>query len=130
MTIITAISSKAKGKNSTAGVREPSEFDGLWINAGLNVGTEEEHKFARLPRGIAVSDLVTRKVYESMDPDFVAEVTTVNQMIAQIQAKALTLAEGESVPLNLELRLYRRLEEAEVTVDKATDENLYKILFG
>lgn len=127
MSVVTAIS---KRSSTVAATREKDEFDGLWINPGLHFGDEKDAKWVRLPRGIAVSDLKPRKIYESMDPEFAAEAAMMNQVIAQIQQKALTLAEGESMPINLELRLYRRQEEADVTTDKATEADLSKALFG
>ncbi len=128
MTVVTSISRAA-----ARSTREASEFDGLYINAGICVageGKDAEDKFVRLPRGIAVADLKPKKVYDSMDANWAAETAIVNQVIAQIQAKAAGLAEGESLPINLELRLYRRQEEATVAPNPAVDVDLAKSLFG
>lgn len=130
MSVITSLSTRRA--SGTAGTREASEFDGLWINAGVNMptGDGDETKFVRLPRGIAVSDLKQRKVYETMDPDFAAEVAIMNTVIAEIQAAALDLAEGESKEISMDLRLYRRQEEAEVIANKDDTASVREALFG
>lgn len=127
MSVITANSTKTRTANNT---REASEFDGLWINAGVLVGEGDDVKFVRLPRGIAVSDLKTKAVYASMDPDYASEVTMMNELIGLIQKKAASLAEGEDAPINLELRLYRKQEEADVVATKEVTSNLSAALFG
>ena len=50
-----------------------------------------------------------------MDPEFAASANLMNQLIAEIQKKALTLGEGENVNINLEVQLYRRQEESKQT---------------
>jgi len=125
-----AISTTAARRNNES---ENDEFAGFWINAGVYMGTDE--KFVRLPRGIAVSDLKVRKIYETMDPEFAAQVETMNEVILAIQEACLTanngkpLAEGESIPVELSLRLYRRQEEAEVQRDAETASSVRKALF-
>lgn len=111
---------------------EVSEFDGIWLNIGVQMGGEgeDEPTFVRLPRGVAVSDLQVRKVYATMDPDFAAQVTLMNQIIELVQAKGLTLEEGESVPIALEVQLYRRQEEENVAPSKADNKALEASLFG
>ncbi len=106
------------------------EFEGIWLNFGVEMIGEddEESTFVRLPRGVAVSDLKTRKVYDSMDPAFAAQVNLMNQIIELVQAKGLELGEGESVPINLSAQLYRRQEEAEAaptTDNKALADSLF-----
>lgn len=114
-----------------------SEFDGFWINNGIYMGDDHDSKFVRLPRGIAVSDLKLRKVYETMDPEFAAQVEMMNEMILAIQEACLTageggkpLAEGQSIPIQLSCVLYRRQEEAEVVRDKEVSTNIRKALFA
>lgn len=135
-----SIVSKASKAISTTAARkgndsENDEFAGFWINAGVYMGTDENAKFVRLPRGIAVSDLKIRKIYETMDPEFAAQVETMNEVILAIQEACLTanngkpLAEGESIPVELSLRLYRRQEEAEVQRDAETASSVRKALF-
>ena len=128
---MSVINSASATRTSTASAtRTPSEFDGYWLNLGVNMGTEEESSFVRLPRGIAVSDLKTRPVYENMDPVFAAQVTMMNNMIAAIQNKCRTLDEGASLSVNMDAILYRKQEavaEVASTNDTAAIENA---LFG
>ena len=126
MSIITSINGRQR-KNE-----EVDEYEGLWINPGVYQAGEEgeEPVFVRLPRGIAISDLKPRKVYENMNPEFAAQVTLMNQMISAIQQKALQLEEGESVSINLECQLYRRQEEAKVAPEPEDSANLAAALFG
>lgn len=130
MAVITSISKNRTATASKAAEREASEFDGLWINVGVTYGEGDDATFVRLPRGVAISDLKPRKVYENMDPDFAAQVNLMNQMISIIQQKSLKLAEGESVPINLTVQLYRRQEEADVVPDTASTADLEAALFG
>ena len=132
---IVSKASKAVAKPNAAS--EASEFDGFWINAGVYMGEEGENKFVRLPRGIAVSDLKIRKVYETMDPEFAAQVNMMNEMITAIQEACLTageggkpLAEGQSIPINLNCVIYRRQEEAEVVQDTEVKTSVRKALFA
>jgi len=109
------------------------EFQGLWLNVGImQVGEEEGDtpNFVRLPRGVAVSDLKPRKLYANMDPDFAASANLMNQLITEIQKKALTLGEGESIPVNLSVQLYRRQEEAVQADTPAANQDLAEALFA
>lgn len=113
--------------------REVSEFDGLWINVGVNTKDEEtgEENFVRLPRGIAVADLQTRKVYENMNEDFAADLNLTNSIIEMIREAGLQLEEGESKNINLSVQLYKRQEAVETApVSKAANESLKAQLFG
>jgi hypothetical protein len=126
--------SQTRGRvNSRSDEREASEFEGLWINVGVITGDENDEdsqSFNRLPRGIAVEDLVTRKVYDNMDPDFASSVRLMNQIIEMIRRKGLELDEGESIPLNLSVQLYRRQEEAQDNGTDDVDPDLEAKLFG
>jgi hypothetical protein len=133
------VSKASKAIAKPAATAEVSEFDGFWVNAGVYMGEEEatDNKFVRLPRGIAVSDLKVRKVYETMDPEFAAQVNMMNEMITAIQEACLTagdggkaLAEGQSIPIQLSCVLYRRQEEAEVVQDTEVKANVRKALFA
>ncbi len=131
------VSKASKAVAKPAAAFEASEFDGFWINAGVYMGDEEDSKFVRLPRGIAVSDLKIRKVYETMDPEFAAQVNTMNEVILAIQEACLTageagkpLAEGQSIPIQLSCVLYRRQEEAEVVQDTEIKTSVRKALFA
>ena len=128
MTVVTSISKNARAKNAAA---EADEFEGLWMNPGIFVGDEENSKFVRFNRGIAISDLKTRKLYESMDPDFAAEQQLLNDRVEAIRKRALQLEEGEHVVINIPMVLYRRQEEADVApTPKATKADIDKELFG
>ena len=135
------VSKASKAVAKPAAATEASEFDGFWINAGVFM-TEEgqpenDNKFVRLPRGIAVSDLKIRKIYDTMDPDFAAQVSMMNEMILAIQEACLTagengkpLTEGQSIPIQLSCMLYRRQEEAAVVPDTEVKTNVRKALFA
>lgn len=133
---IVSKASKSVVSTARSTTAEVSEYDGFWINAGAFMGTEADAKHVRLPRGIAVSDLKARKIYETMDPDFAAQVEMMNEMILAIQEACLNgndgkpLAEGQSIPINLSCVLYRRQEEAEVVRDKEVSVNVRKALFA
>lgn len=127
---MSVINSASTARTSTAAARTPSEFDGYWLNLGVNMGTEESSSFVRLPRGIAVSDLKTRPVYENMDPTFAAQVTMMNNMIAAIQNKCRTLDEGASLTVNMDAILYRK-QEAVLEVASPIDSSAIEAaLFG
>lgn len=136
-----SIVSKASKTISTTAARkgnesENDEFAGFWINVGVFMGEGEDAKFVRLPRGIAVSDLKPRKVYESMDPEFAAQVELMNEMILAIQEACLMtndgkpLNEGQAIPINVSAMLYRRQEEAEIVRDAEVSTNIRKALFA
>ena len=136
MSIVSQASKAINAKRQAATTTEISEFDGYWINVGVFMGEGEDAKFVRLPRGIAVSDLKQRKVYESMDPEFAAQVELMNEMILAIQEACLTtndgkpLNEGQAIPINVSAMLYRRQEEAEVVRDAEVSTNIRKALFA
>lgn len=130
-TIATNRSSNTNNSNTT---RDEDEFAGLWINVGVetqaeDAGPNEETKFNRLPRGIAVSDLKEHKVYASTNPEWAAEANLVNQIITMVRSKGLELAEGEAVPINLSVQLYRRQEQVEQATTHV-DSDLESKLFG
>jgi len=128
MSVITSISKNSRRNTST---QEADEFEGLWLNPGIFVGDEENPKFVRLNRGVAVSDLKTRKLYESMDPDFAAEQQLLNERVEAIRERAMELAEGEYVVINMPMVLYRRQEEADVApTPKADKKAIRDELFG
>ena len=106
-------------------IREPSEFDGLWLNPGVNIqGEDGTAKFVRLSRGIAVSDLKIKKLYDSMSPEFAAQIKLENEMTQQIWNHCRKLEEGEAVDVpQLSIQLYRRNEEVDAsTIEDATTE--------
>jgi len=98
---------------------DEDEFAGLWINVGVVTAPEGEEgaeKFNRLPRGIAVSDLEQHRIYANAherNPEWAEEAQIVNALIQKIREKSATLGEGESMPLNFSVQLYRRQEQVE-----------------
>lgn len=129
MTVISVNSNR--GRKSV--IDTDDEFQGLWINVGVNMAAAEEGDspiFVRLPRGVAVSDLKPRKIYDNMDPEFAGQAKLMNQLIAEIQKKALTLKEGESISINLEVQLYRRQEESAKSDAPMANADLATALFA
>lgn len=129
---MTVISVNARSNRAPV-ITENDEFEGLWINVGVlqaGAGEDDEPTFVRLPRGVAVSDLRPRKIFDNMDPTFAGQANLMNQLIVEIQKKASTLEEGESVPINLEVQLYRRQEESAKTETPIANADLAAALFG
>jgi len=124
MTIVQTRSTKAPAAATT------SPWDGLYRNPGLTMGEGEDGKFVRIPRGVALADLKPRKIYDNMDADFAAEVEIMNEVIAALHAAGLPLKEGESVAVNLECRIYRRMEGVEAPVSNEVKSSVQKALFG
>lgn len=120
---------KTKRPTKSNAAADEDEFAGLWINVGVETEGEDGNKFNRLPRGIAVSDLKDHKVYASTNPEWAGEATLVNQVMAHIRNKGLTLEEGEAVTLNLSVQLYRRQETVEAA-PTVVDSDLESQLFG
>ncbi|ANJ20665.1 hypothetical protein RDp07_gp05 [Roseobacter phage RD-1410Ws-07] len=127
-----AFTIKTNKTNKTNAASDEDEFAGLWINFGpeIEVGDEGETKLARLPRGVAVSDLKDHKIYASTNPEWAEEAKTVNAVMAMIRKKGLSLEEGESVNLNLTVQLYRRQEQVEQVVSDVNEADLEAQLFG
>lgn len=103
------ISSSARSSSA----REVSEFDGIYLNIGVNVKDAEtgEENFVRLKYGVAVSSLVPKKIYARQleeNPEYAAQLQIENQIIAEIQAASRNLEEGEGkdAPV-LSVQLYR-----------------------
>lgn len=125
------LTTQRKSQTSTAAKADEDEYAGLWINVGIattpeDATDENDVKFNRLPRGIAVSDLVPHRVYANSaqrNPEWAEEAVLVNALIEKIREAGATLAEGEAMPLNFSVQLYRRQEQvesvapAEVNVD-------------
>lgn len=111
-------------------IRQADEFDGFWLNVGT---MRPDGTFARLNRGIAVSDLQIRQIYETTDPQRKDELTITNAIVKAIQAKAngKKLGEGEFIVLrNLSIVLYRRMEGTEGESTAALDADVEAMLFG
>lgn len=98
---------------------DEDEFTGLWINVGIVTAPEGEEggeRFNRLPRGIAVSDLAEHRIYANSyerNPEWAEEAQIVNALIQKIREKSAELKEGESMPLDFSVQLYRRQEQVE-----------------
>lgn len=127
-----AFKMKTTANNTRNNNRDNDEFAGLWLNLGVDTQTEgeTETKFARLPRNIAVGDLEKRKVYANTNPDWAEEVTLINSIIEMIQEEASKLEEGESIPINLSVRLYRQQSEVETHQPKTDTADLRSQLFS
>lgn len=121
----------ASNRGQTEGtIRQADEFDGFWLNVGT---MRPDGTFARLNRGIAVSDLQIRQIYETTDPQRKDELTITNAIVKAIQAKAngKKLGEGEFIVLkNLSIVLYRRMEGTEGESTAALDADVEAMLFG
>jgi len=140
----TIASNRAKSPvTKRAAAADEDQFAGIWINVG--VVTEEQvsdengkpttvEKFNRLPRGIAVSDLVDHRLYANSaerNPEWAEEATLVNQIMDIVREQGLTLAEGESAPINLSVQLYRRQEQvAAAPIPTADSADLKAKLFA
>ena len=128
---------RAVGSNSRTGRNQPAEtiqqddeFQGFWLNIGVQ---RPDGKFYRLNRGVAVSDLTIRPVYENTDPDRKAELLLMNKIVRAIQGRANheTMAEGEHIVLpNLQVMLYRKMEGADGVDDTEGDDEIENWLFG
>lgn len=123
----------SRASNNSAAA-EVSEFNGIYLNVGVQMGEGKEATFVRLPRGIFVDDLKTKPIYDRQvaeNPDYAAEVQLANNLVTLIKEKALTLEEGEFVPLNFEVQMYRRTEASEdVAPTKADLSELGNAIFG
>lgn len=126
-------SKKSKTTKSSAS-DENSEFAGIYINVGLITSSEgedgeTEEKFNRLPRGIAVADLVDHPIYASTNPQWAEEAALVNTLMAKIREHASQLEEGEAMPLNFSVQMYKRQEQVE-QVASTVDDSQLDSLFG
>lgn len=133
-TMTLAASNRGRGGrgqyNNNVPDREDDEFAGIYINIGLINETEDGPVFNRLPRGIAVSDLQMQQVYEATPPELRDDRNQINALIEMIQEHALQLEEGESLPLNFAVQMYRRNEaNGEVEINNEERETLQS-LFG
>jgi hypothetical protein len=133
------LATKRTNQTSSATKPDEDEFAGLWINVGIATAVEgseddenAEVKFNRLPRGIAVSDLTPHRIYANThkrNPEWAEEAVLVNAVIEKIREAGKTLKEGEAMPLNFSVQLYRRQEEVESVQAPEVDIDLDS-LFG
>ena len=131
MSVLTAENNS--NRNSNAGnKRQPSEFDGFFLNPGLTMKDKDtgEERFVKLNRGIFVSDLQPRKVYDTTPPEMAAEIIMINNVISAIQARCKTLEPGGSIKMNFEMELYRKMDEADQVADIQDLATVDAALFG
>jgi len=131
-----------KNTNSNNRTEDNDEFAGLWINVGVQTpvdgaekGEDGEYdqddlKFVRIPRGIAISDMKNHRIYNSTNSDWAAEAALINSVMDAIREKAIVLEEGEAVPINLSVQLYRRQEQVESAAPSQPDKDVSAQLFS
>lgn len=131
MAFTLATNNGRRTNNAAPAAREESEFDGLWINVGVHSANEDgTENFVRLPRGIAVSDLTDHKIYQNTNADWAAEASLANTIMNLIREEGLKLEEGEAMPINLSVQLYRRQEAVEQVAAPADTTDVKSQLFG
>ena len=132
------LATKRTAQTTSAAKADEDEFAGLWINVGIATaveGSEDDEaavKFNRLPRGIAVSDLQPHRIYANTherNPEWAEEAVLVNALIEKIREAGSKLKEGEAMPLNFSVQLYRRQEQVESVQAPEVDIDLDS-LFG
>lgn len=125
-----------KTATATRQEREPSEFDGIWINVGLTIDVENEEtgeieqKFVRLPRGIAVSDLVDHRIFGNSNPEWAEEAALINSAMEALREAGTDLGEGEAVPVKMAVQLYRKQETVEAAPKSVDAKAMKANLFG
>lgn len=137
----------SSGRRSSTGNRRQSiyeeqgtaEFEGIYLNPGIWIASTDEEgndipgteRFARLNKGVALSDLLVQKVYENTRAETAEEVLETNEIVEALREKAPELAEGEMVVVNVSCVLYRKQEGVELSAKSAKDKaKRRKELFG
>lgn len=109
--------------------REVSEFDGGYLNIGVNATIDGETRFIRLPLGVYLTDLSKRKrkIYKTTienNPERAAELQLENDMIDQLCERFRTMEEGEGIEIDsFTVQLYRKneeIDEGDAQVDAPT----------
>ena len=127
-----ASSNRARASQAQAAstIEQADEFVGYWLNLGVQ---RQDGTFHRLNRGVAVSDLFVRPIYEATDPARKEELALTNKIVAALQnfIRTSKLGEGEHKLLgNLQVCLYRKMEGTD-GVDGVDDTNeVAEWLFG
>lgn len=127
-----ASSNRARASQAQAAstIEQADEFVGYWLNLGVQ---RQDGTFHRLNRGVAVSDLFVRQIYEATDPARKEELILTNKIVTALQNFIRTgkLGEGEHKLLgNLQVCLYRKMEGSD-GVDGVDDSNeISDWLFG
>ena len=116
--------------------REPSEFDGIYINIGVeHVDSHGDVQFARLNhRAIALADMQPTKVTQRArknNPDWAARTDKTNAILAMLRKGGLELEEGDGRPLKLQLELFRaETTDNDDTPDTDVSDITMDALFG
>jgi hypothetical protein len=118
-----AIISANRNRRQAATVieREPSEFDGYWLNIGRECQNPEtgETFFARISQGVPVASLQATTITARTSPEFAAQAKIGNSIMKAIQNACKAMNEGDFLNLgNLQIVLYRA---GEVLVDDSDD---------
>lgn len=106
--------------------REPSEYDGIWLNVGVELEINGQPVFARLNKGIALADLEISKVSPrtmESNPEYAAQLIEANKIVKALQTGGLQLEHGDSTPLKLDVQMYRT-EEAGQNVPEISDDDV------
>lgn len=117
-----------------------SEFAGVYLNPGVWLGETDDdgnviegtRHFARTNKGVAIEDLLVQTVYENTNDERKAEIAAINPIVEALREKAKDMAEGEMIPVKLELVLYKRQEGSEVgaTMSAKDKDAVRAALFG
>ena len=118
-------------KNAATGTtrraeREPSEYDGLWINVGVEIEVDGETYFARLNKGIAVADLELAKISPrtvESNPSYAKQLQAANTVVQALRKGGLQMDHGDSSPLKLSTQIYR-VEEASQNMPEISESDV------
>lgn len=127
-----ASSNRARASQAQAAstIEQTDEFVGYWLNLGVQ---RQDGTFHRLNRGVAVSDLFVRQIYEATDPARKEELILTNKIVTALQNFIRTgkLGEGEHKLLgNLQVCLYRKMEGSDGTDGVEDSNEIADWLFG
>ncbi|ANJ20746.1 hypothetical protein HYO99_gp12 [Roseobacter phage RD-1410W1-01] len=118
--------SKTTQNSARRNEREPSEFDGIWLNVGVEIEIDGEIHFARLNKGIALADLEVAKISPrtvESNPSYAAQLSEANKVVKALQKGGLQLDHGDAAPLKLAVQMYRT-EEASQNMPEITDSDV------
>ena len=127
-----ASSNRARASQAQAAstIEQADEFVGYWLNLGVQ---RQDGTFHRLNRGVAVSDLFVRQIYEATDPARKEELVLTNKIVTALQnfIRSGKLGEGEHKLLaNLQVCLYRKMEGSDGTDGIEDTNEVADWLFG
>lgn len=104
-------------QNNQFADREPSPYDGLWLNIGMHIKHPEtgEILFIRISQGVPVRALQMTNITKRTNPEFAFQANMANRITHQIQKACESLEEGEYRNLgNLTVSLYRQGEAVDL----------------